>query len=297
MTYDGDHQAAETRSTLRRINDLRATKPYRTGTMLGSVAVLAVIVVWAVFAAVTGTDADTPQESEPPAVAVEPLTPPPGETAGIPLPEFGAPASDRNGHRIEVPVDARGQVLPQTQPAGDLDASAPPGGLMWQRVYGAPVPFSTTAGPDAISPDGVPTGFAHTPQGAAIAAQQICTRLIAAPREQARAIMDASVIIQGPGAQETADRMLALTVSESEIATLFPVPMAVKVSNYEGDYAHVEVALQMPATARQQGVIASKQDFDLVWADGTWKWVMPTGPTDRSARLMTALDEGWSMEW
>ena len=44
---------------------------------------------------------------------------------------------------------------------------------MWQRVYGATIPFSTSDGPTAISADGVPSGFSHTPQGVVLAAWQI----------------------------------------------------------------------------------------------------------------------------
>ena len=46
---------------------------------------------------------------------------------------------------------------------------------MWQQVDGVPMPFSTSDGPTAVDGE-LPTGFAQTPQGAALAAQQLSAR-------------------------------------------------------------------------------------------------------------------------
>ena len=295
MTYDTDDSPVPTtRSWMGRANDLRASKPYRTGTLMASAALLAVIALWAGYTALTGVDS-APGTQVSPGISAQPSAQSlPTASGAVPAPQFAAPTSDRHGRRVETPVNPLGQVLPQRQPVtAATDISAAPEGLMWQRVYGAILPFSTGAGPTVLGSDGVPGGYAHTAQGAAIAALQISGRLIAAPREQVRELIERAVVVQGDGARAIADRALTLAPTESEVASLYVVPIAMKVTNYADDYAHVALALQMPDTAQQKGIVATRADFDMVWRDGTWKMVMPAGAPDRNTLLMTSLDPNW----
>ncbi len=296
MTYPDSDEA---RSRWQQVQSVRSSAPYKTTTMMLSVALLSVIAFgagWVFFhqrtapAAAPGTGPAAPAVTAPPA----------GDTGQL----FGVATVDAAGRRLEVPVNPMGAVLPQ-RPATRAPASdsAPPDGLTWEQVYTTALPFSTSDGPTGITADGVPTGFADTPQGAAMAAIQISRRLASAPREQVAAIGTALLFTPTTATQEVAQEMVAIpddlasSGGKGDIFTLTPIPLAVKVSGFAADYAHVEMAVRVGLSLQAQGIVAMRAPFDMVWRDGTWKWAVPTTQASPDSLYLRSFDPTWSQGW
>lgn len=291
-----------------RIAEIRSGGRYKASTLILSLLLLVVLVGAAVAVAVSTDDSDTPQAAQPGNTGVAvPQTAP--SASVLPPNAFGIPTTDLHGRRVETPTNPLGQVLPQTGAASSSSSSTAttlpdataqgtvpvPAGLMWQRVYGEPLPFSTSDGPTAINAQGVPTGFSHTPQGAVLAAWQLTQRATWAPDVQNRALFAQAAVVSDaarPDVELMSTNEAQFNASTPGISPgAFDVPIAVRVSNYAADYAHVDVAIPTPPE-RSDGVVALSVGTDLVWRDNTWKWVVPPAGTDASSPI-TSID-GWS---
>lgn len=296
-----------------RLTELRGNSKYKTSTMLMSLLLLIVVIGAAVAVAVSSTDDSddpTPQTAPTGTAAPSAQTAPPTPSV-LPANAFGIPTTDLHGRRVETPSNPLGQVLPQTQPTtaptstaatspGEDAAQgeqlvAPPAGLMWQRVYGEPLPFSTSDGPTAISADGVPTGFSHTRQGAVLAAWQIGQRATWAPDVQNRALFARAAVISAaarPDVDTMSSNEAQFNASTPGIPPgAFDVPIAVRVPNYADDYTHVDIAVPTPPD-RTDGIVAISFGLDMVWRDGGWKWVVP--PAGVAPGGPIASLDGWS---
>ncbi|MFJ6099089.1 MULTISPECIES: hypothetical protein [Actinomycetes] len=295
---------ADDRSRLQRARDVRHSGGYKTTTLLLSSLLIGAIILGAIYAAVSGNDDGN---SAPPPAFPQGTGQPsaqPAPATELAADAFGIPTTDSHGRRIETPTNPLGQVLPQTakpSPSASItDPDAPldaPKGLMWQRVNGTPLGFSTSDGPTSIDSSGVPAGFSHTPQGAVLAIWQIFQRAAWGPGEQTQAVLRERAVVTAQS-QPVVDRMIN---GRDEIerlrpqlpAGMFDVPIAVKVSNYDTDYAHIQIAV--PASPnRSDGVIAATYAFDVVWRDGTWKWVVPNDGADTGSTIVSL--GGWS-QW
>ncbi|WP_327146832.1 hypothetical protein [Nocardia sp. NBC_01327] len=167
-------------------------------TLILALVAIALVVIGAVLVAVT-RHSDAHESASATSV--------PGSAAPVGQEQtgFAAPDVDAFGRRVDIPNNRNGQTLVQTsgpRQAGDpLWLTAAPtlpeqGG--WQRVFGVSVPFSTSDGPTAIN-DGIPSGYSHTPQGAALAAVFITWEAYARPgdwtlRERMEVMTDADHI-------------------------------------------------------------------------------------------------------
>ncbi|QXQ15424.1 hypothetical protein [Skermania piniformis] len=245
--------------------------------LVASAAALALIVVAGVFAFVQmrGSDASpapSGQSASPPAVG-------PAGGAG-----FGAADVDLFGRRVDVPDNPAGQPLAQTpgtqkRPTdSDWLTAAPkgmdgPGG--WQRVYGVSVPFSSSDGPARID-GGLAVGYAHTPQGAALAAAQISYRMNARPADR-----DLYARQVGVAPQQLAqfDRLVSdnkLPAQQPEKVTRFLIASdAFQVESYADDMAIVRLAARGPTVEGRQTWLATR--LVTVWQDGDWKLKPVTG--------------------
>ena len=210
------------------------------------------------------------------------------------------PSTDSRGRRVDTPTNPLGQVLPQngTRPKNSDDptgAVPPPDGLMWQRVYGATIPFSTSDGPTAISADGVPSGFSHTPQGVVLAAWQIGQRATWAPDSQATALFKrAAVVSQAarPVVEQMESNQAQLSAAEPDLPPeMRDIPIAVRVTSYSDDFAHVEFAQGL---TRTDGFTAASSALDMVWQDGDWKWVVPDKGQEPGQLLIGTSGDGWT---
>ncbi len=290
-------------SRLARLNAVRENGKYKASTLVMSLLVVIVLIGGAIAVAVSQNGSDDTTQTGPIATGVpSPQTAP--TQAVLPANAFGIPTTDLHGRRVETPTNPLGQVLPQTGTAStpsttDADAAEGtvpvPAGLMWQRVYGEPLPFSTSDGPTAINAQGVPTGFSHTPQGAVLAAWQLTQRATWAPDVQNRALFAQAAVVSAaarPDVDLMSSNEAQFNASTPGISPgAFDVPIAVRVSNYASDYAHVDVAIPTPPE-RSDGIVALSLGFDVVWRDNTWKWVVPPAGTDASSPI-TSVD-GWS---
>lgn len=265
------------------------------------VVFIVIAVVVAIVLAVRGGHSDDPAASPTTAPAVS-AAPPSGPVQGADDPAyrgFGDPTVDRFGRRVDVPKWSGGWALDQERVSrAPYDPNTPivaPTGMVWEKVNdGAIVPFSTSDGPSRVS-GGQAFGFAHTPQGAALAGWSIVQRIGVAVNSEAQTMYDtqtvmtpqqrdatnAAIAAQGPWFRNITDTALSYQAQAD----------AVKVSTYAPDFAVVEYATKTPdaddgtpqwATFRTQ----------LLWSDGDWKVQYDSTGQDPTGTI-TSL-EGWT---
>ena len=158
--------------------------------------VVVIVLVTVVLAATLGhrSQSGTPSATQPSTATAVPSTSLPSGSDGT----YAGSGLDSLGHGYRIPVNAAGHALPQSARPSSSTLTSPlaaPQGLEWQRVYGAPVPFSTSDGPREVHSDGTVSGFSHTPQGAALAAWQIGQRATWAPDDQNVALLDRVAVV------------------------------------------------------------------------------------------------------
>ncbi|GAA1083343.1 hypothetical protein [Tsukamurella spumae] len=277
-------------------------KSGRSWTLPASIIFIVAILLGAVLVYLIPDDDKAPQQG---AQTPSPTAGPTSSPSGDGRDKFGTPRVDATGRSVQVPANPSGQVLPQTgSPA--FTASDPawltgsPKGLMWQSIYnGVVVPFSTSDGPTSLV-DGVPTGFARTPQGAVMAAWQINVRLPFETDPSRRAkLIDRAMISDGSDAAE-AEMRGARTLNGSSdnplslrgAQILGSVPIAVKVSEFSPDYALISFGLSL-APQQPNGIEGMRADFQVVWRDGTWKVPFPL----LNSFTPTPTFVGWSRQW
>ncbi|MBV7708124.1 hypothetical protein NOVA_35620 [Nocardia nova] len=154
------------------------------------------------------------------------------------------PTTDLFGNRLDV-VGDEGRALtqnPATRPSsstGDY-LTAAPARLSWQRGWGgAALPVSGSDGPAHID-HGIASGFADTPQGAALAACDAIARVLAAPEGvwqnvvRARFAGDTGALIA---------RMIRSRTHTPDAARYVTVPEGIRVRvGYRNDFAVVDIA-------------------------------------------------------
>ncbi|MEU5762217.1 hypothetical protein [Nocardia sp. NPDC047648] len=241
-----------------------------SGWTVASVALLALILIAAAIAfaahrthtSTTGRDPVAATTSAPPAT---------GES-------FDVPTVDAFGRRVDIPRNPAGQLRAQTGPVrqpSDPDwLTAPPSGLAepggWQRVHGAVVPFSTSDGPTRVR-DGIAAGYAHTPQGAAVAAAASINQVAARPGD--RALVAARMVLTAAD-QAAFDAGIAagkLPVQQPESVTRALVaPDAYRIDSYATDLAVLRLAARTPTepTGTRSWVTVT---VGMVWHEGDWR--------------------------
>ena len=160
-----------------------------------------------------------------------------------------------------------------TAPSGAL-GDVVPADVAWQLVNTIAVPISPTAGPTAISPEGIRSGFAHTPSGALLAAGNYAAGIaeqFTAPGPNTTALVHQRVL-PWPGHDQ--DQAAAVDNAAHPAA----VPMVLQIAGfrflaYDGDHATVLIAQHVtsPANAPKPGY---GPWINLVWTDGDW-WIEP----------------------
>ncbi|MEU2042659.1 hypothetical protein [Nocardia niwae] len=191
---------------------------------------------------------------------------------------FDVPEVDVFGRRVDIPRNPAGQLRAQTSPArlpGDPEwLTAPPAGLAesggWQRVHGAVIPFSTSDGPAHLR-DGIAGGYAHTPQGAALAAAASINQVAARPGD--RAVLAARMVLtaadQAAFDAGIASGKLPLQQPEPVTRTLV-APDAFRLDSYAADLAVLRLAARTagePSAARSWVTVT----VPMVWSDGDWR--------------------------
>ncbi|MEU2031871.1 hypothetical protein [Nocardia amamiensis] len=272
--------------------------------LLGAGAVLSVAIA-AVVTAVTVRDnasGDDHAASPDPTSASAPAlaSAVPGSTAAV----FGNPETDMFGRRVDVPVATAGIALQQHPnqrqqpgtPGWTAAAPAPSNGEgVWQRIFGGPVVrFSASDGPSRIDGSAA-VGFAHTPQGAALAAEQIYWRTNANPKDRDLLVRLVDVT---PRYLADYDRLVA----EGKVSDRLPDKLrpllfasdAFRIESYADDFAKVQFARKARETVDGQPTWVGMR-LAVMWRDGDWKLTTVTGDERVQIESLRSI-EGWT-QW
>ncbi|MFF0488127.1 hypothetical protein ACFYTQ_03810 [Nocardia sp. NPDC004068] len=216
------------------------------------------------------------------------------------VPNFTAVETDSFGHRVDVPESAAGEALPQAgrahRPEDPDWLTAAPGGTDrpggWQRVYNGPVlPFSTTDGPTGLEGD-VPVGFSHTPQGAALAAEQIYWRVSARPAD--RALWQRLVELT-PEEQADHDRRIAEGRVPAQLPEkarpLLNASDAFRIESYTDDLVVLRIA-RKTGEFLHGGKSWLAMRLTAVWRAGDWK--VKSGVGEEQPLETIDSIEGWT---
>ncbi|MFI7194417.1 hypothetical protein [Nocardia nova] len=186
-----------------------------------------------------GTDA-----AQPPSAGLSTTTPTAAARPPLSATPAQPPTTDLFGNRLDV-VGDEGRALTQnpatrtSSSAGDY-LTAAPAQMSWQRGWGgAALPVSGSDGPAYID-HGIASGFADTPQGAALAACDAIARALAAPEEvwqnvvRSRFVGDTDAFIA---------RMTRGRTRTPDAARYVTVPDGIRIrEGYRPDFAVVDIA-------------------------------------------------------
>ncbi|NNH73664.1 hypothetical protein HLB23_28075 [Nocardia uniformis] len=259
--------------------------------LIAALAVVALVIVGGVAALNVGHDNATPTTNAPVSA------PSHGDSTAT---GFDVPATDVFGRRVDTPRNTAGQPLTQTgrgRTSTDPDwlTGAPvlPTQGGWQRVAGASVPFSTSDGPTRVA-DGVAAGWAHTPQGAALAAVYAGYQVNARPGS--RTVRERLIINPAKGLREFESNKAAGRLPDQlpeNLTRYFVAPDAFRIDSYAEDMAVVAIATRgvdnngAPAWTATQIV--------MVWDGGDWRLQPPPGATPPQ-HVISTLTGGW-IKW
>lgn len=227
--------------------------------------VLAVVVIAALIVAVAQTTGGSDDDAQPP-VSTPSFTPPPSTGLEGYLPD----TVDEYGQRLLVPNNPAGLALPQQKRRGADGLNAPAEGVQWQQIYGrGAAVFSTSDGPTSIDASGLAQGIARTPQGSAIAANQILNRLYFGPPQVRQKVLADQVL--GP---DTAKESLSGFSGRTQ---QFSATTAMRIDpQYGQTFSRVSLAVGPIASADYpSGQYYSVSTMTMVWDGGQWKWRIP----------------------
>ncbi len=177
------------------------------------------------------------------------------------------------------------QTLPTTVP------STPPADVRWELVGPLPVPVSTTAGPTRVT-DTTASGFAHTPEGALIAAAQISMR---SSYSLGRDYWEPTIERQfAPSADR--DRLLAeMRGSDSSRADAGSQSHIAGFSyqSYTADTAVIGLVLRAPSAGTPRYHVLS---LVVLWRNNDWQMQAPPGGAWASVNRNTS-DLTGVVEW
>ncbi len=233
--------------------DERQRSPFqRRGFLLSAALVTAALVGGTAFVAWPGQQPGPPRASAP---AVQPQQ---DETAG--------PAKKNEGKG----------------PASETIPTTPPDDVTWELVSGVAVPHSETAGPTEVN-GAVHAGYAHTPEGALMAALNIGTRRLLTPGDGWREVVEQQVM-PGPGKE-------AFLRNRAQVTHLTPPPggygqvAGFKFVAYSPDLAVIQFASKFTGRTFFQVTTAT-----LRWHKGDWRLVLqPDGGESASESTITSL--------
>lgn len=159
-------------------------------------------------------------------------------------------------------------------------ATAPPVSVTFSDVGGLQLPFSPVDGPTRVSGP-IAAGYSHTPQGAALAAVQIGSRLVYGPG-YAQIIAAQSMATAPEQAQFTAARDGRAQLTPDDLRSLIHAAAGFQITSYTPDRAVVRVAYPHPSTNDYRAAPVLVQ-----WTDGDWKF---GDNSDSTGDTLTTLD-------
>lgn len=266
------------------------------GSLIVSLALVGLLVIGGAVAWIVHDRGDDTPGAAGPQVSTSATLPAP--TPGVT--GFAAPTVDDFGRRVDIPNNPAGQPLSTTtSPLSATDPqwlSAAPAGTTgpggWQKIYGAVVPFSTSDGPTRIDGNGLAAGWAHTPQGAALAAAYIWYMELARPRDR---VLREQLMVMTPEQLADYDRALtdgritASAVPES-VSRWMVAAEAFKIVSWNSDLCILRLATKaapdsLGATSWMSSEIA------MVWDGDSWRRRLPPSTLLPQERIHTLA--GW----
>ncbi|MFD7008134.1 hypothetical protein [Rhodococcus jostii] len=157
-------------------------------------------------------------------------------------------------------------TTPPDTDTGNVDTSAAPDSVTWTNYRGVEVPSSTTGGPSANGK--VPGGYAHTPQGAVLAAMQGQTRLALAPDDEWPTVAS-TVLAFGPGRDAYAIARSMTSIADAADPAQTAQYAGFRVNDYSDDRATVSLATRIPG-----GQLAASPTT-LTWKGNDWRIELP----------------------
>ncbi|WP_063711796.1 hypothetical protein [Nocardia sp. BMG111209] len=283
-------------ATRRAPADSRAGKPSgRTRGRSGLIAALTIVVLIGVVGTATLGIEHTGTRHPATATVASPATA--GDEKDSTATGFGVPRIDVFGRRVDVPRNPFGQPLPQTIPPRESADKARPtvapalpvqGG--WQQVAGASVPFSSSDGPTEVV-DTVAAGWAHTPQGAALAAVYAAYQVTARPGD--RRVRE-HLIENPPGALAAFEASSAAGKIPNRlpenVSRYLVAPDAYRIDSCTDDMAVVEIATRTTDSTGTPVWLATQ--LVTVWDRGDWRLQPPPGGSP--PQHTTSSLSGWT---
>ncbi|WP_047891170.1 hypothetical protein [Micromonospora sp. RV43] len=177
------------------------------------------------------------------------------------------------------------------QPLPTAVPTTPPAGVRWELVGPLAVPVSATAGPKQVTETSA-SGFAHTPEGALLAAAQISMRSsYSLGREHWEPTIERQF---APSADR--DRLLAeLRASDASPADPGSQSQVAGFSyqSYTPDTAVIGLVLRAPSAGTPRYHVLS---LTLLWQNGDWRMQAPPGGAWVSVNRVTS-DLTGVVEW
>ena len=163
-----------------------------------------------------------------------------------------------------------------SSPAAGSDAvpTATPQDVTWSLFQGVALPSSPSAGPSRV--DGpVYAGYAHTPEGALVAATQVSSRVLVTPAGGWRQVLDEQVVA-GQGRDAYAN--LRGQVGDAAPSGGYAQYAGFQFVTYSSDIAVISLANKSPNGTYQV------TNFTVRWTEGDWKLeIPPTGQSQTQA--------------
>ncbi|MET2012973.1 hypothetical protein ABXJ56_15625 [Microbacterium chocolatum] len=211
----------------------------RPGFIIGAIVVAALIIA-AIFLTVLNLNRGDEAASPPPGPASPAATP-------TPTPDASEAANGASACGLD------GEVLTGTV------TTAP--SAEWAYVRTVAYPTSSTFGPAASSPEGVPTCFQHSPTGALFAA----ATALAIPAEPT---LVRPWLENGLSSGPYRESLLSDAENTSDSSGIRLQLVGFRVLAYDGETARIDLAVR---GSTQGTTITASTVYDLIWEDGDWK--------------------------
>lgn len=169
-----------------------------------------------------------------------------------------------------------------------VDPSAAPADISWNSWQGVNLPTSAVDGPTTVDGD-VAAGYAHSPQGAALAAIQGTLRLAMAPDTSWPAVAN-SVAAPGEGRDSYAVNRALVTVTGPAPAGSAPQIKGFRVQDYTPTRTVVNIAAAQPDTT----LVAATQT--MVWSGEDWKILLPAPGSETAPQTLSDLSGYTALE-
>ncbi|GAA3736847.1 hypothetical protein [Micromonospora maritima] len=205
-------------------------------------------------------------------------------------------SGDDDGPGPETPPVGAVSGTPAAQPqtTGELPTAVPttaPAGVTWQVVRGTALPFSDRAGPRDHS-DAQATGFAHTPEGALVAAAQLTSRVGAAAGRASWQPTLTRQFLPSPDRDRLQAALEAEPEQPAQPGDLAPLA-GYLYQSYTPDTAVIGLVYRaVNGTTARWFVVTTT----LQWRDDDWKMVAPPGGAWTSLSR-TVTDLRGVVEW